>query len=275
MFTTFINDCRDDNARARQTSRVGSLLQTNLSFIGVDSDLEAGMQLIDILDATGGREGLILVNVAPRGGRNRKWENGTPFAYFWYKQSLIISSIDGFSLSAIKKLDITNKIRILDIKVATDTMLESNFITDSEAQRIITSQFRSFDFTPRLGIFMMNGNHIPSEELNFDDIPELPPAIWNIDNFGNCKTTLTPDDLTEDKVTNTRYGALPYFTQLHNVPDGEPALVKGSSGINDIRFIEVLMQRKDFAKTYNAKIGDDIFQNKSYFRTATDLGLSS
>ena len=51
MFTTFINDCKDDNARARQTSRVGSLLKTNLSFIGVDSDLEAGMQLIDIIDA--------------------------------------------------------------------------------------------------------------------------------------------------------------------------------------------------------------------------------
>ncbi|KXJ99031.1 MAG: hypothetical protein UZ19_OD1000528 [Parcubacteria bacterium OLB19] len=30
------------------------------------------------------------------------------------------------------------------------------------------------------------------------------------------------------------------------------------------------MQRKDFAKIYNAKIGDDIFQNQSYFRKATN-----
>ena len=270
MFTTFINDCKDDNARARQTSRVGSLLQTNLSFIGVDSDLEAGMQLIDILDATNGREGMILVNVAPRGGHTRKWENGTPFAYFWYKQTLVISSIDGYALSAIKKLALTEKIRVLDTRLVTTTMREEGFITDNEAERIVTSQFRSFDFTPRVGVFMMKGNHIPSEELNFDDIPTLPPAIWNIDNFGNCKTTLTLNDLTENKVINTRYGALLYFAQIRNVPDGEPALVKGSSGIDDIRFIEVLMQRKDFAKIYNAKIGDDIFQKQSYFRKATD-----
>jgi hypothetical protein len=270
MFTTIINDCRDDNARARQTSRVGSLQNSSLSFIGVDSDLEAGMQLIDALDATAGLEGLILVNVAPRGGHTTKWENGTPFAYFWYKKTLIISSVDGYALSAIKKLNLTSEINLLDIHEATKVMLEANFITKEEAERIPHSQFRSFDFIPRAGVFMIQGNHLPSTPYNQDDIPDLPKAIWNIDNFGNCKTTLTPEDIENKEKTTTRYGDLPYYEKLRDVPDGDTVLTRGSSGIDNTRFIEAVMQRKNFAKNNNAKIGDDIFEGKSYFRKATE-----
>jgi len=270
MFTLIINDCRDDNARARQTSRVGSLINTSLSFIGVDSDLEAGMQLIDALDATAGREGLILVNVAPRGGHTTKWENGTPFAYFWYKKTLTISSVDGFVLSAIKKLRLATEVNLLDIHDATKAMLDADFIDEAEASRIPFSQFRSFDFIPRAGVFMMQGNNLPSTTYNFNDIPDLPKAIWNIDNFGNCKTTLTLDDIKNTEKTTTSYGELPYYEKLRDVPDGDTVLIRGSSGINDTRFIEAVAQRKNFANIHNAKIGDDIFSEKSYFRKATE-----
>ncbi len=270
MFTTIINDCRDDNARARQTSRVGSLISTSISFIGVDSDLEAGMQLIDVLDATGGREGLVLVNVAPRGGHTTKWENGTPFAYFWHKQTLVILSVDGYALSAVKKLNLVSNVHLLDIHTAVETMLLSGFITEAEAKRVPLSQFRSFDFIPRAGVFMIKGNHLPSAPYDLTNIPDLPPAIWNIDNFGNCKTTLTPADVNTDNAPITRFGQLPYHEKLRDVPDGELALVQGSSGLDDTRFLEILMQRKNFAQISGAQIGDDIFQEKTYFRKATE-----
>ncbi len=270
MFTTFINDCRDDNARARQTSRVGALLNTNLSFIGVDSDLEAGMQLIDILDATSGQEGLVLVNVAPRGNDTKHHENGTPFAYTWYQKTLIISSVDGYALSALKRLKVVQEIHLLDIHLASAAMQKAGFITETEAKRIPLSQFRSFDFTPRVGIFMIQGNHLPSTVYAQDQIPALPPAIWNIDNFGNCKTTLLPSDLNMDNPIHTRFGDLTFYNRLHDVPDAEVALVKGSSGIDDFRFVEILMQRRNFAKNSSAKIGDDIFSEQSYFKRATE-----
>lgn len=270
MFTTIINDSKDDNARARQESRVGSFLDTTISFIGVDSDLEAGMQLIDVLDATEGREGLILVNVAPRGGHTVKWENGTPFAYFWYEKTLIISSLDGYAFSGVKKLKIIDEVNILDIHEAVKIMHDTGFITEEVARRIPHSQFRSFDFIPRAGVFMIQGNNLPGEIYDLNQIPDLPPAIWNIDSFGNSKTTVLPTDIKTDSQNLTRYGQLPYFEKLRDVPDGITSLVKGSSGLNDTRFVEVLTQRKNFAKNHHAQIGDDIFSEESYFKKATE-----
>ncbi len=270
MFTTIINDSRDDNARGRQESRAGSFYDTAVSFIGVDSDLEAGMQLIDILDATAGHEGLILVNVAPRGGHTVKWENGTPFAYFWHEKTLVISSLDGYAFSGVKKLGVINEVNVLDIHESVKIMQDTGFITAEEAERVPHSQFRSFDFTPRAGAFMIQGNNLPGEIYDLDQVPDLPPAIWNIDSFGNSKTTVLPTDIRTDGQTLTRYGELPYYEKLRDVPDHQTALVRGSSGLNDTRFIEVLTQRKDFAKHHNAKIGYDIFSEKSYFKKATE-----
>lgn len=269
MFTTFINDCRDDNARSRQESRVGSLLPTALSFVGVNSDIEASMQLIDILDASEGREGLILVNVAPRGGHTVRWENGTPFGYFYYGKTLIITSVDGFTLSAVKKLRLVDSIQLLDTHSAAATMLAAGFITDEAAEHIPVTQFRSFDFIPRAGVFMMLGNTLPSETYSLDQVPDLPAAIWHIDSFGNCKTTLLPTEIVMDGQTSTRFGALPFIEKLRDVPDGSIALVRGSSGLQTQRFIEIMAQRGNFALHHEAKIGDDVFSEQSYFKQAT------
>jgi len=271
MFTTIINDCRDDNAKSRQESRIGSLLQTSISFIGVDSDIEAGMQLVDILDATYGKEGLILVNVAPRGNETKKWENGTPFAYFWFKDTLIVSSIDGFALSGIKALNLIEKVQLLDIHQAVDAMFTAGFIAQEEAWRIPFSQFRSFDFTPRIGAFLSKKNQVPSLDYPLSEVKDLPAAIWNIDNFGNAKTTLPfTEDLQEGIKIKTRFGELPFFRHLRDVPDGVTALVKGSSGLKHTRFLEILTQRRNFAKTTGAKIGDDVYTETSHFRQATE-----
>ncbi len=270
MFTTFITDCKDDNARARQESRVASLLNTSTSFIGVDSDLEAGMQLIDILDATGGRPGIILVNVAPRGGHAVKWENGTPFGYFWYKETLVVASVDGYTLSAVKTLGIATEVALLDTHTAAAAMQAVDFISPDAAARIPVTQFRSFDFTPRVAVFVFQGNSVPTTPYRFDHVPELPLAIWHIDSFGNCKTTLRPEQIVTQEPTQTRFGALPFLTQLRQLPDGTAAIVRGSSGVADTRFLELMIQRGNFATTYGAKIGDDVFAKMSHFIKATN-----
>jgi hypothetical protein len=269
MFTTFINDCKDDNARSRQESRVGSLFPTSLSFIGVDSDIEASMQLIDILDATEGREGLILVNVAPRGGHTVQWENGTPFGYFYYGKTLIISSVDGYSLSAVKKLGLFDSVQLLDAHTSADAMQAVGFVTADAAAHIPNTQFRSFDFIPRAGVFMMLGNTLPSETYSLEQVPDLPAAVWHIDSFGNCKTTLLPEEIQTVGTTTTRFGVLPYIERLRDVSDGSVALVRGSSGLQTHRFIEIMAQRGNFALHHEVKIGDDVFAEKSYFKQAT------
>jgi hypothetical protein len=270
MFTTIINDCRDDNARARQESRLASLLGTPVSFVGVQSDLEAGVQLIDILDATEGRPGLILVNVAPRGGHTTKWENGTPFAYFHYHDTLIISSVDGFALSGVKKFGLTETVKLLDTHSAATAMAAAGFVDAAAAARIPTTQFRSFDFTPRVGAFLYGGGEIPTEDYSLTQVPDLPAAVWHIDNFGNCKTTLTTADLAGASELATRFGTLPHAAKLRDLPDGHHALVSGSSGLGDTRFLELMIQRQSFAKHHAVLLGDDLFSPTSYFRQATD-----
>jgi len=270
MFTTFITDCRDDNARARQESRVASLLKTNTSFIGVSSDLEAGLHLIDILDATEGRPGIILVNVAPRGGHTVQWENGTPFGYFWYKEALVVASVDGHALSAVKALGLTDHVALLDTHSAATAILDAGFVDTEAADRIPTTQFRSFDFTPRVAAFIFTGGIVPTEAYALENIPELPKAIWHIDNFGNCKTTLISADLAGDAELTTRFGTLSHVAKLRDLPDNTSAVVTGSSGLGHTRFLELMAQRGNFARLHNAQIGDDVFTETSHFRQATN-----
>jgi hypothetical protein len=147
-------------------------------------------------------------------------------------------------------------------------MYDTGYITEEAAQRIPTTQFRSFDFIPRAGMFLLAGNDLPTQTYPLTEIPDLPKAIWHIDNFGNCKTTLTKFDVKPGE-TITRYGELPFHTQLRDVPDGTASLTEGSSGFQRTRFVELVMQRGNFAAQYGAKIGDGVFETTSYFRTAT------
>ena len=81
MFTTFINDCRDANAVARQISRANTLLEGPADFCGVSTDLEAAGNLVDVLDAANGQPGNVLINVAPRHDKAKRWPNGTPLTW--------------------------------------------------------------------------------------------------------------------------------------------------------------------------------------------------
>ncbi len=260
MNITIINDCRDANVVGRQTTRAGALIGGPVSFIGVTSDLEASGNLIDSLDAYGDAPGVILVNVAPRNGKAKKWKNGTPFGYFWYKKVLVVSSIDGLTLSLIKKLNLAESINVLDIPTVVDQFITENIISSDVGSHIVNTQFRSYDFLPRIAAYLVNNaGTVPSEELSITDITDAPLAVWWVDNFGNCKTTVLRKEVSEDNQITTKFGNLNYFERLKDVPDKETAIITGSSGLDKNRFLEIVAQGESAAKALNVSSGDSLF----------------
>ncbi len=239
MNITIINDCKDANAKNRQITRVSSLFNTSASFVGVDKDIEASGNLVDTLDALGDTEGVILVNIAPRNGKAKQWKNGTPFGYFWYKKVLCVSSIDGLTLSLIKKLHLVSSIKVLDIR---ESLAESGYDDDIIA-RAVNSQFRSYDFLPFVAKYIFEHKECAGKELAISDIQDAPPVSWCTDNFGNIKTTLFETDIQHQNqqiLINTK--EFSFYTQLKDVPNDELALIVGSSGLGDKRFLEIVKQ---------------------------------
>ena len=92
MFTTIITDCKGENETGRQVSRFNAYGLGPTTLIGVESTLngkatiEAGANLIDTLDATEGKSGVVIVNSAPRGHDKKDGENGSSFATFITKK---------------------------------------------------------------------------------------------------------------------------------------------------------------------------------------------
>lgn len=253
MFISVITDCQDGNARVRQQTRYSVLFpNTAINFVGVSSDIEAAGNLIDVLDAAGDTEGIIAVNVAPRHGAARKWPNGTPFGYFWYKKILIVCTIDGEVLSLMKKFGLGDHVNVTDIR----TVLPVGDYAPEVVEFAAKSQFRSFDYLPRLAKIAWDKHDVPSEKLLFTDIPDVSVDVWWIDSFGNCKTTLLPDDIQFEQGAErmiTLRGvdvAATCYRQLREVPDGATALTTGSSGYGDRRFLELVIQGSSAAKHY-------------------------
>ena len=259
MNTVIINDCRDANAAGRQIIRTTSLLGGPTSFIGVASDLQATGNLIDVLDALEGNPGVVLVNVAPRNGKAKKWQNGTPFGYFWYKKILIIASIDGLTLSLIKKFKLIKFVTILDAPKTLDQLIAGGGLSKDLKNSIIRTQFRSYDFLPRVAAFLAQGKKLRSTQLDIKDIPDVTPAIWWIDNFGNCKTTILYEDVKKSDRIKTKFSAIPYFPRLKDVPNKTTAIVTGSSGLGKKRFLEIVVQGGSAKKKFNISIGDALF----------------
>jgi hypothetical protein len=244
MFACVINDCQDDNAAARQVARVSHLFKTTPAFVGVHAykELEAAGNLIDILDAGEAGEGVVLVNVAPRHGGAKKWPNGTPFGYFNVGGVLVVASLDGLTLSLVKKLQLTDAVWHIDIPETTALMLKEGLLTEKLREQIITTQFRSFDYLPRVARYLWDADEKIGEQMLIGTFDDAPAAVWWVDNFGNCKTTLLERDLNGKDAIETQYGTFKLYRQLRDVPDGEAALVVGSSGFGADRFLELVVQ---------------------------------
>jgi len=268
MQITIINDCQDQNAKLRQVSRTGSYFKNaSVDCFGVNSELEAAGFLLDAIDSFEGREGVILANVAPRNGSAHKWKNGTPFGYFWHKKTLIVTTIDGIILSLANKYDIIGKLYILEIKDVLDS-IKKRELSDDVKSRIIASQFRSFDFLPRAAYWIKNKKTFAKKEFDISQIPNLGGKIWFIDNFGNSKTTIDSKEVLDKENVKIRINGnslnLKFYKCLRDLRDGETGLVRGSSGIYNNRFLEIMTQGKNTANALNIKTGDDIEIIKSF-----------
>jgi len=248
MQITIINDCCDQNAKLRQVTRLGSLFQnSSVNCFSVKSEIEASGFLVDAIDSFEGREGIILVNVAPRNGKAKKWENGTPFGFFKYKKTLIISSLDGNVLSLAKKLNLLKEIYIFDIQKVIKSIDKTELNID-EKNRITNSQFRSFDFLPRIAYWLNHNIKLPYKKYDISKIQNIKGKIWFTDNFGNIKTTYLKNEIVVDKngyskfkINNNNF-KLKLYNHLKDLPDNETGLVVGSSGIGEKRFIEIISQ---------------------------------
>ena len=255
MFISIITDCQDGNARVRQQTRYSVLFPGSpSSFTGVTSDLEAAGNLIDVLDGAGpDAEGIIAVNVAPRHKGARKWPNGTPFGYLWYNKILIVCTIDGETLSLMKKFGLADRVHVTDIR----TVMALGGYSTEAIEHAAMSQFRSFDYLPRLARIVWDMKEVPAEELLFSDIPDATVGVWWIDSFGNCKTTLIAEDLhfehgeSREIVLHDIPVNATCYRQLREVPDYKTGWIIGSSGFGDKRFLELVVQGASASKLYN------------------------
>ncbi|MFA6475591.1 MAG: hypothetical protein WCV88_05340 [Patescibacteria group bacterium] len=251
MAITIINDCRDANAIGRQITRLSALTNQAVSFVGVHNDLEAAGNLIDVVDAFGDNPGMILVNVAPRNGPGKKWENGTPFGYFRYNKILILASIDGYTLSLAKKYELTKTITVLEASDTWDKLIADGLLPIELKDAMIRTQFRSYDFLPRVAAYLDRHHDLPGTELQMSDVPDAPAVVWWVDCFGNCKTTVWHDEAAT-------LNDLPYHPRLKDVPDKTAAVVLGSSGISKKRFLEIVVQGGSAAQTFNLASGSPL-----------------
>jgi hypothetical protein len=254
LIGSIITDCADDNARARQELRFKTLFGVQPAFLGVNSynSIEAAGNLVEQLDvlthfplASQAPESVILVNVAPRSGDiKQKWENGTPFCIFRTGKTLVASTYEGHCLALARDLDITDTVELFDIPTVVKAAVGWGELTETEAKRIINTQFRSLEFLPLVAYWVWQGRDVPSTTQALAELPSAHGQAWFIDNFGNVKTTLTEKSVgfEEGKVVELINGVkATYYRRLADVPSGAVALTVGSSGYGDDRFLEVVI----------------------------------
>lgn len=275
MFATIITDCSDANASARQITRYQSYLGVPAHLVGVTmpttnidvspsfGELEVATQIIDTLDAAEGNRGVVVANIAPRQGQGKHWPNGTPFGYFHYKNTLVLSTIDGLTLSLVKKLGLTDHIKIFDIPTVIGEMIEKGYLEEWHRNLIVKSQFRSFEFLPRAAKWLTEGIALPYDRYDISEVPDAPKAVSYIDNFGNTVTTLLPEDINfaAGNKIKTRFGEITCYDRMKDVPNGEPAFIIGSWGLAQRRFVAFIIQGKSAADHFKLKVGDSIFDN--------------
>lgn len=267
MQITIINDCCDQNAKLRQVSRTGSLFENcSVNCFGARSDFEAAGFLLDAIDAFEGREGVIIANVARRGGKARKWKNGTPFGFFRREKTLIATSIGGIcggALSLVKKAGLLKEFFIMDIPEVLNSISEKE-LDGKTKKRIADSQFRSFDFLPRAAFWLFSGRKLPCRKYSLSNIADVKNHIWFIDNFGNIKTTIFEDELKINDNSgvklkiNGKTKKFNFYKQLRDVPDKSIAVVSGSSGIGEKRFAEIVLQGGSAAEKLKINIGEEV-----------------
>lgn len=256
LIGSIITDCSDDNVRARQELRFTNLFGVRPTFTRVGQEapgLEAGGHLLDQLDVLANNpksvpqaEALILVNVAPRGGKTKEiGDNGTPFCYFRVDNALVVCTAASGCLDLVHWCGAVDEIELLDIPTVTKAAVEWGELTEEQANRINNTQFRSLEFLPLVAYWLRSGKPVPSTKQKVEVAHDTAGKVWYIDNFGNAKTTLVAEDIGFEqgkKVTLADGLSATCYRRLADVPKDESALTIGSSGYRTKRFLEVVVQ---------------------------------
>ena len=277
----YITDCRDENGKGRLKARLtGFFPGCSVQFVGVSTDYEAALNLVDIVDAYDGRPGIILANVARREGleRKSKWPNGPPFAWLQLGNIDIFTTVDGYVVSLLQRmLGRDLKLFVYDIPA---TVPHMGLSAERQAQ-VINTQFRSFDYLPLLAAQLLGYASLPVTSV-ISEIPNMPLALCWVDSFGNIKTNALPEDVglhdgkmlsgsvVAVRIDDARPGGrsasvgfrnvlhLPFYNRLKDIPGDQVALTIGSSGLGSKRFLEILQQGASAASTLALQSGINI-----------------
>lgn len=171
----------------------------------------------------------------------------------------MVATLDGYCLSLAKSFGLLEDLRVFDIPTALASLPESVRPDMAERERIAATQFRSYEFQPRVACWLAQGIDVASEPYDLSLIPDLAPCVWHADNFGNLKTSIEATDIPLDtKFLHTVHGVFPVVPRLRDVPDGEAAFTVGSSGLGGCRFLELAVSRGSAGARYGLRAGDPL-----------------
>ena len=231
---------------------------------------------------------LIIINVAPRTESvKRRWGNGTPFCFFAIGGVLVVSTYSTPILALLfrilkKDTSVSQpKIHVMETGAVMQHAAQQQWIPQEEANRIINTQFRSYEFVPLVAYWIVTRGESGAIPCSVVSMSHLETAddddgasqtygtsptsfIWFIDNFGNCKTSLLPEDI--DFVENKKYSVtlenteslivkVPSVKRLSDAIPKVPAVIVGSSGYKNFRFLELVIKNANFAAKTGASIG--------------------
>lgn len=269
---TYLTDCADANAQARLATRMGALFgQTPLMLPieGRSPELRAGLTLLDVLRTThmlgeAGFPTLTLVNIAPRDGQ---WSNGAPFCYFRYGQHLVCSTFNPDTLSLVRLHLGVESVWVTDVRTVVQHAADNwADFSQAEVDAIATTQFRSLWYLPLLAKWVVEGREVPAEEVTIPMESLEEPRVAVIDSFGNAKLTCQASTIDHAPGKMLRVSFLDHgvmlgtheltcYRTLSDVPQGESALITGSSGVD---FVELVVASGSAAQRYGLSEGINV-----------------
>lgn len=266
---TYLTDCADANAQARLATRMGALFGTSPLMLPIESrnpQLRAGLTLLDVLRTThmlgeAGFPTLTLINIAPRDG---KWSNGVPFCYFRYGHHLVCSTFNPDTLALVRRHLGVETVMVTDVRTVVQHAADhwADF-TQEEVEAIASTQFRSLWYLPLLAKWVVEGRDVPAEQapIPLEGLDE--PRVAVIDSFGNCKLTAQASSIAQTpggrvEVSFVDHGVhlgtheVTCYRRLSEVPQGESALITGSSGVD---FVELVVASGSAAQRFGLSEG--------------------
>lgn len=271
---TYLTDCSDANAQARLATRLGALFGASPVLLPLDGPAPtetAALTLLDVLSATdrlgeAGHPTVTLVNVAPRDGR---WENGAPFCWFRHGPHTVFSTYDPQLFAHVRTHLGVSSVELTDARTVLLAAAQWSTITDTDADDIADSQFRSLWYLPLLAKWVLDEQPVSATTVPITAVPAPAGAaarVAVVDNFGNCKLTGTAEALavfpgTRVELSFTRVGVdlgshkILCFRRLIDVPAGEAGLIVGSSGPG---FVELVVRGGSAAQRFGLAAGVEV-----------------